>query len=154
MYVDASYADQETDRKSVTGVAVILGGAVISHSSKTQPVVALSTSEAELIAATEGVKDALHARAVLAFVAPETNGASIKMQEDNEGTISLIENPLSSARTKHIDVRCHFLRDLSRSGTISVEYVETTEQHADLLTKPLRKKQLEYHSRCLMNLGE
>jgi len=136
----------------VTGIAVTLGGTAVSHASKTQPVVALSTSEAEYIAAAEGVKEALFVRGVLAFIAPETSGASINVREDNQGAIALIENPLSSARSKHIDVRYHFLRDLFRSKKIAVEYVESAKQHADLLTKALPKKALEYHSRCLMNL--
>jgi len=57
--VDASYIDKGTDRKSMAGIAVTLGVTAVSHASKTQPVVALSTSEAEYIAAAEGVKEAL-----------------------------------------------------------------------------------------------
>ena len=83
----------------------------MSHASKTQRVVSLSTSEAEYIAAGEGVKEALFVRAVLSFIAPETSGASIKVLEDNQGAKALIENPLSSARSKHIDVRYHFIRE-------------------------------------------
>ena len=62
-------------------------------------------------------------RAVLSFIAPETSGASIKVLEDNQGAKALTENPLSSARSKHIDVRYHFIRDLFRTRNISVEYV-------------------------------
>lgn len=87
----------------------------MSHTSKTQRVVALSTAEAEYIAAGEGVKEALFVRAVLSFVAPETNGASIQVREDNQGAIALVQNPLSSARSKHIDVRFHFIRELFKS---------------------------------------
>ena len=146
VYVDASYADESTNRRSVTGIAVTLGGTVISHASKTQPVVAASTSEAEYIEGAAGVKDALFAHKVLSFMAPETCGASIKVLKDNQGAIALIENPLSSARSKHIDVRYHFIRDLFRSKAITVEYVPTAEQHADLLTKALNRTNLEYHS--------
>lgn len=154
VYVDASYADKETDRRSVTGIAVTLGGAVVSHGSKTQRIVALSTTEAEYIAAGEGVKEALFVRAVLSFVAPETSGASIKVLEDNQGAKALVENPMSSARRKHIDVRYHFIRELFKSGTITVEFVPTDDQHADLLTEALSRARLEYHRKVLMNLPE
>ena len=91
----------------------------------------LSASEAEYIAAGDGVKDALFVRAVLFFIVPETSGASIKVLEDNQGARVLIENPLSSVRSKLVDVRFHFIRDLSRTRKISVEYVTPAEQHAD-----------------------
>ena len=97
VYADADYASKENDRRSVSGIAVTLGGTVVCHTSKTQRVVSLSTSEAEYIAAGEGVKEALSVRAVLSFIAPETSGASIKVLEDNQGAKALIENPLSSA---------------------------------------------------------
>ena len=115
IYADADYASKENDRRSVSGIAVTLGGTVMSHTSKTQRVVSLLTSDAEYIAAGEGVKEV---RAVLSFIAPETSGASIKVLEDNQGAKALIENPLSSARSKHIDVRYHFIRDLFRTRKI------------------------------------
>ena len=71
---------------------------------------------------------------------------------DNEGAIALANNPLSSARTKHIDVRFHFIRELVRSKTISVKYVPTKEQHADILTKALPGITFRNHRDFLMNL--
>ncbi|CAB1107080.1 unnamed protein product [Ectocarpus sp. CCAP 1310/34] len=108
VYVDASYADTE-DRRSVSGLATTVGGTVVS--------------QAEYIAAGEGVKEALFVRAVLSFVAPETSGSSIQVLEDNQGAIALVQNLLSSGRTKHVDVRFHFIRGLFRSGDISVKFV-------------------------------
>ena len=107
VYADVDYPNNDNDRRSVSGTAVILGGTVVSHASKTQRVGSLSTSEAEYIAAGDGINQALFVRAVLSFIAPETCGASIKVLEDNQGTNILIDNPLSSARSKHIDVRFH-----------------------------------------------
>ena len=112
VYADADYADKANKRRSVYGIAVTLGGNDVSHASKTQHVLSLSISEAEYIAAGNWVKEALFVRAVLSFIAPETSGASTKALEDNQGAKVLIENPLSSARSKHIDVRFHFTRDL------------------------------------------
>ena len=154
VYADADYASMKNDRRSVSRIAVTLGGTVVSHKSETQRVVSLSTSEAEYIAAGEGVKEALFVRAFLSFIAPETSGASIKVLEDNQGAKALIENPLSSARSKHIDVRYHFIRDLFRTRKISMEYVASAEQHADILTKALSRANLMYHRNHWMNLAE
>ena len=92
-------------------------------------------------------------RAVLSFIAPETSGATIKVLVDNQGAKALIENPLSSARSKHIDVRYHFIRDLFRTRKNYVEYVAWAEQHADILTKTLSRASLMYHRKHLMNLA-
>ena len=154
VYADADYASKENDRRSASGTAVILGGTVVSHTSKTQRVVSLSTSEAEYIAAGEGVKEALFVGAALSFIAPETSGASIKVFEDNQGAKALIEDPLSSGRSKHIDVRYHFIRDLFSPRKSFVEYVASAEQHADILTKALSRENFMYRRKYLMNLVE
>ena len=127
VYADAGYVEKANDRRSVYRIAVTLGGTVVSHASKTQHIVSLSTSEAEYIAAGYGVKEALFVRDVLSFIAPETNGTSIEVLEDNLRAKALIENPLSFARSKHIDVRFLFIRDLFRTRKISVKYVASAE---------------------------
>ena len=131
-----------------------LEGTAVSHASKTQRVLSLSTSEAEYMAAGDGVKEALIVRAILSFIAPETCGASVKVLEDNQGAKGLIENSLSFARSKHIDVRFHFIRELFKAGKISVEYVASAEQHADILTGALSRANFRYHRKHLMNLAE
>eukprot|EP00903_Cladosiphon_okamuranus_P011970 g11242.t1 len=150
VFADASYADNQVDRRSTTGLAVTVGGKVVCAATKTQPVAAQSTTEAEYKAAGEGEKEALFVRGVLSFIAPETSGAKITVREDNEGALRLIENPFSSARTKHIDVRFHFIRELFKSGKITAKFVPTNEQHADMLTKVLSQGKLEYHRKALM----
>ncbi|CAB1104418.1 unnamed protein product [Ectocarpus sp. CCAP 1310/34] len=152
VWVDASYADDVVDRRSTTGLAVTVGGNTVNGTTKTQRVPAQSSSEAEYLAAGEGKKEALHVRAVLPLVAPETSGAKIKVLEDNKGALALVQNPFSSATSKHIDVRYHFIRELFKSGKITAEYVPTEEQHADMLTKVLGRTKLEYHRKTLMNL--
>ena len=92
--------------------------------------------------------------AVLSFIAPETGSASIKVLEDNQGAKALIENLSSSARSNHIDVRFHFIRDLFGTQKISVEYVASAEQHTDILTKALSTANFQYHRKHLMNLSE
>ena len=114
----------------------------------------MSISEAKYIAAGDGVKEALFVHVVMSFIATETSGASIKVLEDNQGAKALIENPLSSARSKHIDVHFHFIRDLFRTRKISVEYVASVEQLADILTKALISANFQYHRKRLMGLSE
>ena len=92
--------------------------------------------------------------AVLSFIASDTSRASIKVLEDNQGAKTFTEKPLSSARSKHIAVRFHFIRELFRTGKISVEYGESTEQHADILTKALSRVNFQYHRKHSMNLSE
>ena len=115
VYADVDYADEAKDRRSVFGIAVTLGGTVVSHASKTQHVVSLSTSEAAYIVSGDRVKEVVFVRADLSFVAPETSEVRIKVAEDNQGAKALIENPLSSARSKHIDVRFHLILDLFKT---------------------------------------
>ena len=123
VYADADYADKANDRRSVSGIEGTLGGIVVSHASKTQHV----------------VKEALFVCAVLFFIAPVTSGTSIKVLEDNKGAKALIEKPLSSTRSKHIDMRFHFIYGLFRTQKISGEYVASAEQHANILTKALSR---------------
>ena len=78
----------------------------------------------------------------LSVIAPETRGTSTKVLEDNQWTKAVFENPLSYARSKHIGVRFHFIRELFK---ISVEYVASAEQHADILTKALSRANFRYH---------
>ena len=77
--------------------------------------------------------------AVLFFIAPETSGTSIRVLHDNQGVKTLIEKLLSSARSKHIDVRLYFIRGLFRTQKISGEYVASAEQHANILTEALSR---------------
>ena len=82
-----------------------------------------------------GSKKRCSQKPVLSFIVPSLSENCIEVFVDNEGAIALANNPLSSARTKHIDVRFHLIRESVRSKTKSVKYVPTKEQHADILTK-------------------
>ena len=106
----------------------------------------MSTSEAEHIAAEDGVKEVLFVRTVLSSIVPETSGASIKVLGDNQGAKALLsEKSLSSAKSKHINVHLHFIRDLFRTRKTSVEYVAPGEQHADILVKVVSRDNFQYH---------
>ena len=99
------------------------------------------------------VKNALFSRAVLEFIQPQLCGMVFKVFEDNEGAKVLAENPLSSVRTKHIDVRYHFLREFVKRNEIAIHHVQSKDQHADILPKPLGRDAFSRHRRFLMNLS-
>ena len=114
-YSDADYADKSSDRRSVSGTVITLGGAVVSWASSTPRCVTLSTAEAEYVALGEGVKEALFTGAVLSCICPELIESCVRVFEDNQGGIELAENPLSSAWSKHIDAGLHFVTKLLRA---------------------------------------
>ena len=144
MYVNADYAHKTDDRRPVSGVAVCCGGTLVSWFSRTQKCVTLSTTRAKYVAMADEVKDALYARGVLVFRMPSLGSPSIGVFEDNKG--DLAKNPLSSSNIKYIDVRYHFLRDLVGTGDLSVKYLRTEDQHADILTKAIGKESFEKHA--------
>ena len=136
-YSDADYADKSNDRRSVSGTVIILRGAAVRWASSTQRCVTLSTAEAVYVALGEGVKEALVAWAVLSFVCPEQTGSCVRGFEDNQGARASAENPLSSARSKQIDVGFHFVRELFHAKKVDIFFVASKEQHGDILTKSL-----------------
>ena len=152
LFADADYADGCNDRRSVSGIAVMLGTTPVIASSMTQHCVKLSTSEAEYVPMNHGAKTALAIKAVLDFVLPHLSGRAIYMYEDNEGAKALAENPQGSHRSKHIDVRLYFLRGLVRLGQVKIHSVASAEQYADILPKPLGREAFRRHRDFLMNL--
>ena len=138
VYVDADYANKDNDRRSVSGVAAMVEGTVVNASSTTQHCVTLSTSEAEYVAMAKGAKTALFTKAVLNFLQPELiANETIDLFEDNQEAIAIAENPISGGRTKHIGVRYPFIRELVERKVLNIQYTESSNQHADILTKPL-----------------
>ena len=89
-------------------------------------------------------------RGILAFLMPGLEPMSITVYEDNKGAIDLSKNPLSSSKSKHIDVRHQFLRELAASGDISVQYLRTQHQHAGILTKAIGRESFERHRDFLL----
>ena len=112
----------------------------------------MSTAEAEYVALGEEVKEALFTGAVLSFICPELTGSCVRVFEDNQGAIALAENPFSSARSKHIDVRFHFVRERLRAKKIGIQFVASEEQHADILTKSLAATSFKSHRKFLLKL--
>jgi hypothetical protein len=140
-YCDADYAGDVDKRRSTTAYAFMLAGGSISWASKLQPTVATSTTEAEYMAAFFAVQEAIYVRRLMRDLGFEQRMTQI--MEDNQGCIFLSENPVFHQRTKHIDVKYHFVRERVESGEVKLVYVTTTDQLADLLTKPLERVRFE-----------
>jgi len=153
VYADAAYAPKETKRKSVSGGAVMCGGAAIQWISRAQKCTTLSSSEAEYVAMGEGFKEALFLRSVWRFLLPDFGDSCIQVFEDNNGAIQLAVNPVTNSNSKHIDVRHHFLREHVENGEFKISHVQSKYQHADFLTKPLAKDSFRFHRNFIMNMS-
>lgn len=135
-FSDSDYAGDPSTRKSTTGYLFLLNGGPVAWSSKRQPCVALSSTEAELIAACEATKEAICLRRLLSDLEPDLGGP-VPIMCDNQSTIQLVKNPVHHQRTKHIDVRYKFITGHQEEGEIDIKYITTQEQLADPLNKPI-----------------
>ena len=137
-YSDSDWGSDKNTKRSTTGYIFALGAGTISWGCRLQPTVALSTTEAEYMAACAAVQEAVYLRQLLSDLKFEQEGATV-IFEDNKGCIDLSENPIHYKRTKHIDIRYHYIREKVESGEIKLTYIHSQAQLADLLTKPLPK---------------
>lgn len=134
-YTDADFARDVDTRKSTTGYAFVVGEGVVTWKSRRQKTVALSTTEAEFMAACEGAKEAVWLHQLLYVGCVQESPPSLYI--DNQSAIRLIKNSELHQRTKHIDVRLHFIRQLYESKAILIDYVCSEDQLGDVFTKPL-----------------
>lgn len=141
-YTDSDYARDINDRKSTSGYVFLLSGGAVVWASKKQPIVTLSTTEAEYVAAASCACQSVWMHRVLKQIRG-TLSDSVKIFCDNSSTIKLANNPVFNGRCKHIDVRFHFLRNLVSDGAVSMEYCGTGDQVADIMTKPLKLDQFQ-----------
>jgi len=151
-YTDNDHAGDLEDRKSTSGFLFVLSSRAVSWSSKKQPVVTLSTTEAEFIAAASCAYQAVCLRRMLEKLDHASAGTTI-IYCDNSSTIKLSKNPVMHGRSKHIDVRFHFLRELTRDGVVTLLHCRSQEQLADIMTKPLPRVVFE-KLRTLMGVCE
>ncbi|CAM8944240.1 unnamed protein product [Rhodiola kirilowii] len=132
-YCDSDYAASIDTWKSQSGIVFTVFGTAVSWKATLQPVVALSTTEAEYIAITEAVKEALWLRGLLIELGFEQK--RVKVFCDNQGAVHLSKHQVFHERSKHIDIRMHFVRDIVESGEVGIEKISTENNPADMLTK-------------------
>jgi hypothetical protein len=141
-YTDSDYGGDVDDMKSTSGYIFMLGSGAVSWSSRKQPIVTLSTTEAEFIAAAYCVCQGIWIKRILESI-------GLKQQQclevfcDNSSTIKLSKNPVLHGRCKHIDIRFHFLRNLSCDGKVELKHCASQNQLADIMTKALKLESFE-----------
>ena len=148
-YSDSDWGSNTDDRRSVTGYVFLLGGGAVSWQARKQTTVALSSVEAEYMAATQSTKEAMWWRSTLSELGVDLEGPTV-IHSDSQGSIALTKNPEHHARSKHIDIRHHFVREQVAVGTIAVDYVPTEEMVADVLTKALPR---DKHHKLINMMG-
>eukprot|EP00253_Pinus_taeda_P023524 PITA_23524 len=137
-YTDADWAANVEDRKSTLGCCFSLGSASISWMSRNQKLVALSTAEAEYIATSMASYEAFWLRKLFSELFGFTLDTTV-IQCDNQSGIRLSENPVFHDPSKQINIRYHYIRDMVQWRAIRLQHINTDEQVADILTKPLGK---------------
>lgn len=128
-----------------------MANTAITWESKKQKTTALSSTEAEYMFLTEATKEAVYLRNMM----QELDIASLKVDKitihcDNLGAQALVKNPVHHSRTKHIDIKYHFVREKYENGEINVKYTPTENMYADILTKSSVKHN---HIRCVQGMG-
>jgi hypothetical protein len=148
-YSDSDYTGCKINRKNTFGTCQLLRRSLVSWSSKKQNSVALSTAEAEYVSADGCCAQLLWMKQTLLDYGVKFD--CIPLLCDNESAVKIAINPVQHKRTKHIDIRHHFLRDHVSKGDIVMESVRTDDQLADIFTKPLDETRF-YKLRSELNI--
>ncbi|KAK3880875.1 hypothetical protein Pcinc_014673 [Petrolisthes cinctipes] len=137
-YSDADWAGDIKDRKSTSGYCFHLGGGPVSWSSKKQSCVALSTAEAEYMALASAIQEAVWLRKLAVDIQIDCKGPLL-LYEDNQSTIAMSKNPQFHGKTKHIDIKFHYVLEKCNENVIQLVYCPTNDMIADIFTKGLNK---------------
>ncbi|GAB1609461.1 hypothetical protein Ahia01_001231700 [Argonauta hians] len=137
-YSDSDWANCTEDRKSITGYVFKLAaeGPLISWKTRKQPTIALSSCEAEYMATCSATQEGVYLTSLMNEVF-KTNQTNFILFCDNQGTISLANNPVKHQRSKHIDIKYHYIRNEISKGRLTLRYIETNKNIADAFTKPV-----------------
>lgn len=141
-YTYADWSGDTEDRKSTSGYILMMGKAPIAWCSKKQNVVALSSCEAEYIAAAFGASQAQWLQMLLHELKVKCE-STMRLKVDNKSAIDLEKHPISHGRSKHIEIKYHFLRDQVAKEKLAIEHYNREDQLADILTKGLKARKFE-----------
>lgn len=152
-YSDSDWAGCKLSRKSTSGNVFLMGSGAISWKTKKQTCVAASSSEAEYIALSTAVKEAIWLQGLYKSIVPHPGRFPILINVDNQGSIAMAKNVASGTRTKHIDIQYHFARDALARNLYAIEYIPTSKMLADIFTKPLQRQLFEKF-RALLGMSD
>jgi transposase InsO family protein len=151
-YADADWAGDRNDRKSVSGFVFLFGGGPVSWASKKQTTVALSTAEAEYVASAAAVQEIKWLRQVLDSIQSKQATPTV-LFVDNKAAIALTRNPGFHPRTKHMDIKLHFIREAQADGVVDVQHCSSVDNAADIFTKAVPRDILHRHKEAI-GIGE
>lgn len=149
-YADADWAGDIDERKSTTGYVIMIGGCPVSWVSKKQSTISLSSAEAEYMAISSTVQEIKWIRQLLNELYICYQHEATILNVDNQAAIAISENDVHHARTKHIDIRHHFVRESIKNKEIQIKWVSTQDQLADIFTKGLHKVRFNYLRQLLL----
>jgi hypothetical protein len=142
-FCDANWASCPDTRRSSTGYVFLMSGGAVSWCCRRQSTTAQSSCESEYMAAVEAVRESIWQRTFLQEIGCEVTRPTV-IGCDSDSAIKLTADPVYHERTKHIDVRVHFIRDHVRRGVAVLLFVPTAEQVADSLTKPVPSAKVKF----------
>lgn len=153
-YSDADWAADVDNRHSTTGYCVTLSenSSPVSWKTRTQPIVALSTCEAEYMALASTIQECLYLKQLLECMDSYQYTKTV-VHEDNQGTIAFAKNPVNRQGCKHVDVKYHFIRSTVNEGKLVLTYFSTDNMVADIMTKPATKCRLQKFAIFLFGVG-
>jgi hypothetical protein len=150
-FSDADHGSDTDTRKSVSGYVFVFANAAVCWRATKQPIVALSSTEAEYIALAACIQEAIWLKQLCVEVNVHVN--KLMVYCDNTSTINLAKNEQHSVRSRHIDIKFRFIREKIENNEIDIAYVNTNENGADVFTKPITQEKLNYFAK-LMGLQE
>ncbi|GKE74704.1 hypothetical protein Tco_1536745 [Tanacetum coccineum] len=138
VYADSDHVGDYVDRMRTSGICTFVGCCLTSWFLKKQTALAISTTEAKYVSAEKACQQALWMKQAL--IDYDVRLDDVPIMCDNKGAIDLSKNPVQHSRTKHIEIRHHFLCDNVQKGHISIEKVSFVDNIADILTKPPKRE--------------
>jgi hypothetical protein len=142
-FVDSDFAGDLDKRCSISGYVFLLCGSSVSWRASLQSITALSTTEAEYVSATEGVKEAIWMQGLISELGVPQY--VIKLYCDSHSAICLTKNDMYQFKTKHIDIKYPFIRDIVVEGKIKVDKKHTNENPTNMLTKSLSNTKFKHY---------